>query len=1143
MKKFLVGIISLLVLTLSLGLAACDKGEYFILTFEEKDGVTYESEIMSGAQVLNGYDVTFKLKLEDGVEGTPVVNANESVLTASEDGVYTFTMKEDTTVSVSGVNKIRKCNVAFDKGDYRISYECEQGDAEEGFIVDAGDKIRFKVNVSSYYVDKYEVAVNTEIVTADSDGWYSAFVTDDTTVRLYGLEQELGFTDREDGGRGTAQNPYKISRPIDLFYMAELVNNPFWVGTGYYEAHYKLMNDIDMEGEQMFIIGDMTSNSAFFGGQFDGNGHTIKNFYISDVKIEQENFTEVFMPYVGMFGYAAATTTTAPQIYNLTLSDFTIDVNAQKHGEMFAAGGIVGVGIGANVIGCRVENATITADADLGYFGYMGGIIGVHQSAYETDQMRFYACINSCSADVDIAVDSGYVYAAGGIAGYQMSYEEKTTAFILNSYSTGSVTGAIHAGGIVGRMDSNTSVQACYSDGVVEAQTSIGVTGDDAADAYAHAYAGGITGFADNEAIIADSFSKAKVYAYAEINDKAYEHAGSVVGYVNKAGSIAINTQAALIVNSYGADAKVEFNNDFFKNTLKWSEADWSFGEGYPTTNKAETSKTFTVTARFGNETVDSENLAALSVTNTYIPMSYWYLRADTLGQTGLSQYVNADGGKRSHGYYFDEQKTLRVPYGYVPTRDVTLYAGFADYSEVAGVYQVIPAATLSISPSDNVTVTLKDDGTALLADGARITSSSYYYLGDSKKTVYIEWTALARLGVYADEETAVNAENYYYTFKASVSGGVLTAYDGAFITEQNAVKAVKPSAFITGGYYCGEKEISFYKNGYGSVEGGDGFTYTVDGNSLSISYLTTGAVVTGSVDFANGTVTILSDTYAKYDDFKGVWESVSTYRYAIKSDGKGKAALLGYKIEDGKFEPYTIKEGSYTATANGYSIAFVGDLEPTVVTENADGSLNVDGENYYRENSLVGRWTYRNVVEPVFIDFAGIGADGVGKATITYGTDNAYELTYECVASGWGKSIVLYEGDFAFAQLAYDENKRMLTGDVYDALTGYIFDNVTFVTYDVFAGNWTSTITGLEEVTFNGLGFYSVTGNLETLSINGKVSVNGRTSGKYEIIGDMLSAKMINGGVEYKLTYENGRIAVADSEGNALGYLDKNNA
>lgn len=72
------------------------------------------------------------------------------------------------------------------------------------------------------------------------------------------------------------------------------------------------------------------------------------------------------------------------------------------------------------------------------------------------------------------------------------------------------------------------------------------------------------------------------------------------------------------------------------------------------------------------------------------MPLYYIY------GGSGMNTFVadkeSADDAKNmvSYGYFFDKECTKRVPSSFLITSDVTIYIGFADYTQVKGDYYAV---------------------------------------------------------------------------------------------------------------------------------------------------------------------------------------------------------------------------------------------------------------------------------------------------------------------------------------------------------------------------------------------------------------------------------------------------------------------
>ncbi len=1109
MKKLLTAIL-LIVFAFSIGMFASCSGEYYDLTFERTAGVTYECEVKSGAKVLKGYEVKFSLDISENTIGVATVWVNGKQLTANN-GVYAFVMEKDTVVSITGITEIKTYTVQFDKGDKRVNFKGQDNAELTEVSVESGTEVSFSVDVSVYYEqDGYEVMSNTEIIEPNQNGVYTVEITGDTVIQVHGLIEDEDFVYRQDG-KGTKNNPYKISRPIDLYAMSVYINSEFWSASTFSTAYYELTCDLDMKGEQIYVIGDQSTSSAFFGGVFNGNGHTISNFCIKDTIINQSTFLEQFVPYVALFGYASGTDTSAPVIENLHLDNFTITANAGKFDSTVAVGSIVGVGVGAVINACSATNGTITVDADDNYFGYAGGLVGVLQSVF-SDNVRYYATVQSSFTDVDISVESGYVYGAGGIVGYLMSHEEKTNAFVLNSYSTGDVIGGLNSGGIVGMADGDTAIINTYTTGDVIAQSLL-PDSDSIGEEYKYANAGGIVGRLNYNSIVANSVTSGEIYAFADAGEE-FTNANYTVGLINKNGEPYTEVRSGIEQECYYTIDLVPTESSFYKDTLKWGEEDWILVDGeIPTINYETTEKNFTITLDFGTKTVDGSDEKVISVNSKYLNMSYWYITyADQTYETiALPEFVTASDGTRSYGYFFDSQLTEQVPYSYVPTHDIKLYVGFANYNEVAGKYY------LQFNDFNNETyVELSSDGVLTLVDGARTLKSTYVYDGEK---IYMYGTGLARYSALTGEN---DVENYYYNFVATVNeNGLMAIESNVFFPESSMLYAKKyADNFNYGKYYDGNNvTYVFHKDGKGLFDG-EQITFDVVENQVIIYRALDNLDYIGTIG-ADGNLTqitlVNSTAVTAYDKFAGVWEKNATSHKKFTFDGNGNYSYeyYGYGTDknvlsekSGTYQNF----GDYIVLDNGY-----------VVTMQADKTLLVTGsdvnEVYYAENSFAGTWTFFNMQETVELVLNGINADGEGKGTLIYNGANEYEVTYKPVTQYGQTYLTIYEGDYLYASLSYSPTKNTLEGQVRSAYTG-TFKPALFVLYDYFKGPWVSEIEGLELIEFNGFGAYDIKGTANYLAVKGKFSVNGKSAGYYELDLATMTATFTYNQVEYVMTY-----------------------
>ncbi len=135
-----------------------------------------------------------------------------------------------------------------------------------------------------------------------------------------------------DSGNGTEHDPYIIKSASQLAYLATQVNQ----GINYSEKYFLLENNIDLNNIEWTPIG---YGDYYFSGYFDGNGHTISNLKISDVKT-----------YTSTYSYGASTD---------------------------CVSGLFGVCVDATICNVNIENANIFAKSISKYnSSYIGVLAG-----------------------------------------------------------------------------------------------------------------------------------------------------------------------------------------------------------------------------------------------------------------------------------------------------------------------------------------------------------------------------------------------------------------------------------------------------------------------------------------------------------------------------------------------------------------------------------------------------------------------------------------------------------------------------------------------------------------------------------------------------------------------------------------------
>jgi len=278
----------------------------------------------------------------------------------------------------------------------------------------------------------------SEIILAVARHTHRNFTSTWTAPEPLGLENWIdhaadGFT----GGTGTRENPFLISTPEQLAYLAKLVN------TGTLEtANVRILNDIDLAGKEWTPIG---TRQHPFSGVMDGEGTVIYNLAIATSQNRQ-----------GLFGVVSMGV-----LENLTL------VGVDIRGRDFV-GGLAGVIRGAirnsSLIGVVEGRHFVGGLSGYGFFHsinlscfvgnvkgdvYVGGLVGKH-TINEGD--RFLAFAYASQAPTPIWIDQNSVVATvygrkyvGGLVGRSGEH-----TLILRGFFAGKIRGDAFSAGISG---------------------------------------------------------------------------------------------------------------------------------------------------------------------------------------------------------------------------------------------------------------------------------------------------------------------------------------------------------------------------------------------------------------------------------------------------------------------------------------------------------------------------------------------------------------------------------------------------------------------------------------------------------------------------------------------------------------------
>lgn len=1112
-------------------------GRGFDIVFEgalaevDEDGKDF---IFSGG-VKAGVEVRFKVQPGVNTVGNPIVKVNGTTLAPDSDKVYSFVMERDTEISVTGLNTLHTMKLTSikettnDDGqkireERRIKFYDEDGKElksektydeygnllSEEMRVEAGEDFKFALWTSPYYTDGFTVKCGYEVL--ESDGvvpgtnlklYTVSGVASDGEIDVIELEQQLSFANHDDPvtyGDGTEANPYKISKAIDLFYMSAMIKDQF-NSSRFSSCYYELQNDIDLDGEQLYVIGDASESWSVFNGHFNGNGHTISNFYITDLTYDEETSDPKYLPYVGLFGYVSAFvqpdySIRTATIKDLTLKDFTVDAHPGEAEDSSTVGSLVGFGVGVEISGCRAEDGDITVINDDNQLVMVGGLVGRLQGAYVAATnltSTASAFVRSSSTDVSVR-GTGSPRSAGGVVGYLISADESAIAYVMNSYSEGSVTGAMHSGGIVGTLGRFSTVVGSYSTANVSAKNTL--DGLNISPEFKCAYAGGIAGYAEECAVIYGCYAANdnRLSADAEANNPALT--GAFAG-----GYAVANAKAADLTNyiEYNNSTSVTGHPASVFQGLGWSDDDWDFSGGLPALKNADGARTVKIVAQM------KDNAATKFETNLsgVAPMSYWYVN-------GLDEYVQGSGTLRSWGYYFDEAMEKRVPFGFVPfTAETTLYFGYADYSEVAGNYY------LEETPySNGGYIKLTADGNAELRNGGLYHACSYAYDGEK---IVIYRSALAALS-FSDAE--INGGHFAYGGSVNANG-VLTleasltllnpeynennaATTSQYVNQEAALSALKEVEFACGEYQdANGVTYLFRKNGTGIMTNGNvrrAFTFLPAGTSFNIT-LDRQVEVTVS----GGAITSIGGVDIQLKDkFSGSWQADANSFTVFTFDGLGaaKMSVVGQ----------TAKEGTYTFVKDN-EIKITIDGTDYKGTLNSDGNVVIEGVTYYVSDGFTGKWFMVTGDEWIEVTLGGTGTEGYGIATIDYagGEPRSFEAQYDVMNVDGGSYLRVFVGDVQYGALEYNGD-RSADGYFY-SLSRDKFETFTFYLYDGVRGVWTGVNDDFDSVTFNGR-----SASAEDCEVVVNTAGNAVKRGKYTLNGN--TGTMTVGGKEYALSY-----------------------
>lgn len=374
---------------------------------------TFPSAVFNG---LKGYaEVTYShnsgYKGEDGKE---FVDDSANGLKSNSAGMSS----SQVTITIKFFASAPKAQLTF---DYKVSSEAGSYSVYDGLQINNGSKIGGTIDWTTH-----ELTVNggdTVTLSYTKDSMYDGG-KDCVWLKNFAVEPAVVPTEPAKSG-----DTYQIGTMAELLWFAEAVNG------GQTTINGKLTANIDLNNKDWTSFGayDYSDPTKGFAGTLDGDGYTI-----SGLKGEG-----------GLIDCLTATGTVKDLRVNCSLSGGTV------------VGGIVNNCYGT-VENCLVTGILSTSDSSYASNATIGGIVGRGLAGSATVR----GCVNK--ADVTHAYPMYAVNGAvGGIVGY-------TYGTVENCYSVGAVsakaqstTSAKNIGGLVGAINGNAVVTACYTTGTV----------------------------------------------------------------------------------------------------------------------------------------------------------------------------------------------------------------------------------------------------------------------------------------------------------------------------------------------------------------------------------------------------------------------------------------------------------------------------------------------------------------------------------------------------------------------------------------------------------------------------------------------------------------------------------------------------
>lgn len=222
-------------------------------------------------------------------------------------------------------------------------------------------------------------------------------------VNYFSSQKPRNFQVSAWDGNGSYDSPYQIKTAEDLNTLSKNVAD----GEEYYQKYFKLMNDLDYEGQSFIPIGAKLNQGAYVGnepfcGFFDGDYHTISNIKINITSATTSPELGLFSS-ISMVGTGNILDKKNEQIdlsvKNLKIKKFQITLsNTVQYGAFIGA--VVGDACSFSTTGstdqdqryarvkienCIVEDFSVSSSVAVN----VGGFVGLNQTLYGTNYANY----------------------------------------------------------------------------------------------------------------------------------------------------------------------------------------------------------------------------------------------------------------------------------------------------------------------------------------------------------------------------------------------------------------------------------------------------------------------------------------------------------------------------------------------------------------------------------------------------------------------------------------------------------------------------------------------------------------------------------------------------------------------------------